>query len=130
MTRETVEITGRLRLRCYVHQEGRFWVSYCPSLDLSSQGDTREEARDAVSEAAQLWFDSCVERGTLAEALAELGWHAIPPGKKATPDMDTIEVAAKRVPSAPRGEEFEVDVTIPAYQAAALLQAQAQQGAL
>ncbi len=58
----------------FVFKEGRTWVAYCQSLDLSSCGVTEEKALAAVSEAIDLWFDSCIRRGALEKALGELGW--------------------------------------------------------
>jgi predicted RNase H-like HicB family nuclease len=50
------------------------WVAHCIQLDISSCGDTREGAMEAIKEAIELFFDSCVQQNTLMEALAELGW--------------------------------------------------------
>ena len=52
--------------------EGDQWIGWCPSLRISSVGDTRAEAYAAVNEAATLWINSCVARGTLEDALREL----------------------------------------------------------
>lgn len=57
-----------------VWYENKLWVAYLPQLDLSSGGDTREEAIKNIKEAAGLWFESCVERGTIIKALEELNW--------------------------------------------------------
>ena len=40
-------------------------------------GDSREKALEALSEAVNLWIESCVRRGTLREALGELGFVAV-----------------------------------------------------
>ena len=58
----------------FVFKEGRAWVAYCRSLDLSSCGTSPEAALRAVEEAIGLWIESCIERGTLEAALSELGW--------------------------------------------------------
>ncbi|MDA8003167.1 MAG: type II toxin-antitoxin system HicB family antitoxin [Alphaproteobacteria bacterium] len=52
-------------------------VSYCPALDLYSQGKTREEARENLIEATHLFIESCLERNTLSEALTECGFDRI-----------------------------------------------------
>jgi predicted RNase H-like HicB family nuclease len=57
-----------------IWEEGDMWVAYLPQLDLSSGGNTREEAIKNIKEAAGLWFESCVERGAIIEALEELNW--------------------------------------------------------
>jgi len=58
----------------FVFRDGQAWVAYCQSLDLSSCDATPEAALDAVKEAIELWLESCIERGTLEDALFELGW--------------------------------------------------------
>ncbi|NLH49454.1 MAG: type II toxin-antitoxin system HicB family antitoxin [Myxococcales bacterium] len=57
-----------------VYREGNSWVSICPPLDLSTCGDSFEEALRNTSEAITLWFQSCLRRGTLEKALQELHW--------------------------------------------------------
>ena len=54
-----------------VTREGDVYVSYCPALDLYSQGDTEEEASANLIEALQLFIQSCVERGTLDAVMKE-----------------------------------------------------------
>ena len=50
------------------------YVSYCPELDLYSQGDTLKEAEANIIEATQLFIESCIERNTLREVLLECGF--------------------------------------------------------
>lgn len=57
--------------------EGDQWIGRCPSLRVSSVGDTEQKALNAVREATHLWLESCVDRGTLENALFELGFIAI-----------------------------------------------------
>jgi predicted RNase H-like HicB family nuclease len=118
---DTVEIA--LQLSCFVRDDGKYWVSGCPNLDVYSQDETREGAMGALREAIDLWIESCIERDTLAEALRELGWHRMPshPVKESS---DYIVVSERQeIEEAQRvlGEAFPVEVRIPAYQAAALL---------
>lgn len=105
-------------LRCFVRQEGDLWVSCCPNLDVYTQGNTRDEARDSLHEAVGLWLDSCVERGTLDVALRELGWHHVPTGIPLPPDTDEIRLLAEAEDEQVLGEDFLLDFTVPAYQAA------------
>lgn len=107
-----------IRLRCFARQEGSLWVSSCPTLDVYSQGDDREQARQALHEAVELWLESCLERGTLGEALRELGWHKVPPGARGPEGEDQIQVLARTEDEQVLGEPFSLDLKIPAYQAA------------
>ena len=49
------------------------YVAYSPSLDVMSQGETLDEARENLVEAVHLFLESCYERGALDQALKELG---------------------------------------------------------
>lgn len=41
-----------------IEREGNGYVSFCPELDLASQGDTVEEARSNLIEALELFFET------------------------------------------------------------------------
>lgn len=45
-------------LTAIIEREGDGYVSLCPELDIASQGDTIEQARDNLQEALQLFFES------------------------------------------------------------------------
>lgn len=79
MARDVDSVEISIRLSCFVRDDGKYWVSGCPNLDVYSQGDSREEAMGALREALDLWIESCIERDTLAEAMRELGWHRAHP---------------------------------------------------
>lgn len=107
-----------LRLSAFVHEEDGLWVAGCPSLDVFSQGDSEDDAKANLEEAASLWIDSCLERNKLGEALRELGWYRIPPGT--VPDnhdlVGILEAHDER--QAGLGDEYSLEISIPAYQAA------------
>ena len=44
------------QLTAIIEREGDGYVSLCPELDIASQGDTIEEARDNLREALELFF--------------------------------------------------------------------------
>jgi predicted RNase H-like HicB family nuclease len=46
------------RLTALIHKEDDGFVSLCPDLDIASQGDTIEEARDNLREALELFFET------------------------------------------------------------------------
>ena len=56
-------------------QKERWYVAACPILDVYSQGDTSEQARNNLVEALTLFIMSCLERGTLDAVLKECGFH-------------------------------------------------------
>jgi predicted RNase H-like HicB family nuclease len=41
-----------------IEREGDGYVSLCPELDIASQGDTIEEARENLREALELFFET------------------------------------------------------------------------
>ena len=46
------------QLTAIIEREGDGYVSLCPELDIASQGDTIEEARNNLREAVQLFFET------------------------------------------------------------------------
>lgn len=56
-------------------KEGDSFIAYTPALDLSIVGDTLEEVQKRFGEAVQLFFEELTEKGTINEALTELGWQ-------------------------------------------------------
>ena len=46
-----------MRLTAIIEREGSGYVSLCPELDIASQGDTVEQARDNLQEALGLFFE-------------------------------------------------------------------------
>lgn len=55
-------------------KEGAQYVAYTPALDLSTCGDTFEQARKRFAEAAAVFLDEAIEMGTLDEVLRDCGW--------------------------------------------------------
>ncbi len=49
------------RLTAIIERETDGYVALCPELDIASQGDTIEEARENLREALQLFFESASE---------------------------------------------------------------------
>lgn len=56
------------RLTAIIQAEGTGFVSLCPELDIASQGDTIEEARDNIREAIELFFE-CASAAEIEERL-------------------------------------------------------------
>lgn len=46
-----------LHLTAVIQREGDGYVAQCPELDVASQGDTVESARDNLREAVELFFE-------------------------------------------------------------------------
>jgi len=46
------------KLTAIIEKEGTGYVALCPELDIASQGDTVEQARDNLKEALELFFET------------------------------------------------------------------------
>ncbi|TAL24622.1 MAG: type II toxin-antitoxin system HicB family antitoxin [Nitrospirae bacterium] len=46
------------KLNAIIEREGDGYVALCPELDIASQGDTIEQARDNLKEALELFFET------------------------------------------------------------------------
>jgi predicted RNase H-like HicB family nuclease len=72
----TESIALQVRLQAFLRRENsRRWATICPLVGVASQGRTAEEARACLQEAVELWFESCVERGVLDQALREANFR-------------------------------------------------------
>lgn len=65
-------------------REGDTFIAYSPALDLSTCGDTLEEAKQRFAEIVRIFFAELKKMGTLDQALNDLGWkkkgnHFLPP---------------------------------------------------
>jgi len=47
-----------MKLTAIIEREGDGYVSLCPELDIASQGDTIEQARNNLQEALELFFET------------------------------------------------------------------------
>jgi predicted RNase H-like HicB family nuclease len=47
-----------MEMTAIIEREGDGYVSLCPELDIASQGDTVEQARDNLREALELFFEA------------------------------------------------------------------------
>lgn len=93
-------VTFTVTVPAAVKKKGKLWISLCPCLDVTSQGNTATEARKNLKEAVQLFLVSCYERGVLDEALKQCGFKA-----RSTLGPDKMQ----------RGET----ITVPLYMSAA-----------
>jgi predicted RNase H-like HicB family nuclease len=58
------------RMTAVIHREGDGFVAICPEVDVASQGDTIESARDNLREALELFFE-CASADEVRERLGE-----------------------------------------------------------
>jgi predicted RNase H-like HicB family nuclease len=72
-------IVMNVKLPMKIVQKGRYFVASCPILDVYSQGETNEKAKENLKEALFLFLGSCIERGTLRQVLKDCGFEHIKP---------------------------------------------------
>ena len=73
----TNHIEFRFKLPYEVRQEGGYYISSCPPLDVLSQGNTEQEAIDNLEEALGLFLEGCYENSTLEAVLKESGFRKV-----------------------------------------------------
>ena len=66
-------------------KEGSKFIAYSPAIQLSTCGDTEEQARKRFAEAAQIFFDEIVKMGTADDVLTECGWKKVTEKNSWTP---------------------------------------------
>lgn len=74
-----------MRVPITLREDAGWYIASCEMLDVVSQGRTRAQALDNVSEALQLFIETCHEMGTLDAVLHECGFHAEKPGEEQEP---------------------------------------------
>jgi predicted RNase H-like HicB family nuclease len=57
-----------------IFKEEDVYISLCPELNVSSFGETIEEARESLIEAVEAFIEECEIMGTLEEVLEEAGF--------------------------------------------------------
>ena len=63
--------------RAEIFPEGECYVGLCRELDVSSFGDSPEDAGSSLQEAVELFLEGCEDMGTLDEVLEESGFQNI-----------------------------------------------------
>ena len=60
-----------------IFREGKVFVGHCRELDVSSCGDTVEEARKNLKTAVRLFLEEAKKLGTLNQILDEAGYRRV-----------------------------------------------------
>lgn len=103
------EIT--LQLSVLVFQQGDYYVSYCPSLELSSYGDSIEEAKTGFDDVMKIYLEECQKKGTLHADLLAHGWQLnIDNDKEAAPP----QMVELNIPAGVLKQQFNESWRVPA----------------
>jgi len=65
----------KLNVHLEIFEEDNQYVGLCPELNVSSFGDTAEEAEVSTREAVTLFLEECQNMGTLEYVMAESGFY-------------------------------------------------------
>ncbi len=77
-------------------KEGNKIVAWSPAIDLSTCGDTEEQARKRFAEAAKIFLDEIIRMGTVDDVLTECGWKKVMPECSWSPPtykQDFVQIA-------------------------------------
>lgn len=77
----------QLNFRIEIFKEGKQFVAVAPELNVSSFGDTKEDAKLSLKEAVELFLEECKSMGTLEDILTEAGFN---PEKKFWKSADPL----------------------------------------
>lgn len=69
-----VHMANNLVIRAEFFREDDRVIGICHELNVSSFGDTKEEAKKSLEEALSLFLEECERMGTLVEVLEEAGF--------------------------------------------------------
>ena len=109
------EIQLSIQLDAIVRHVDEAWIATCPPLDVATQAETCDAALAALKEAVEGWFESCLDRRVLEQALKECGFQRSP-----RPSQNG-ENAAARVDAMPTPNGHRtIQCSVPAYVLAAL----------
>ena len=65
---------AKIVYRTEIFAEDGCYVGICPELNVSSFGDTPDDAKGSLEEAMDAFFEECRRMGTLNEVLVESGF--------------------------------------------------------
>jgi predicted RNase H-like HicB family nuclease len=75
-----------------VFKEGHIYISYCPELDVSSCGNSIDEARKNLKIAVSLFLEEAEKMGTLDDILDEAGYELNDSNNWKTPRIVATEL--------------------------------------
>lgn len=66
-----------LELEVIIYKENdndKYFISFCPALNLSSFGITEKDAEESFNEALEIFMDDIISKNNLEKVLISLGW--------------------------------------------------------
>jgi predicted RNase H-like HicB family nuclease len=75
-----------------VFKEGETFIAYCPKLDVSSCGNTIDQARNNLKTAVRLFLEEADKIGTVEDILKESGYEKTDVNRWMTPRLIATEL--------------------------------------
>lgn len=69
------KLTINLSLPVIVSREGKYFIAYTPSLELSSYGKSLSLAKKRFEELVGIFLEDNIKQGSLEDTLLSLGWE-------------------------------------------------------
>lgn len=82
----------RIEFDGMIFKEGETFIAYCPKLDISSCGNTIDEARKNLKTAVRLFLEESEKMGTLEDILTESGYEKTDLNRWMTPRLVATEL--------------------------------------
>lgn len=76
------QVTVNIKLPVDIYQDKGLFIASCARFGVITQGETFEKAKDNIIEAVTLFFETCIEMGTLEKVLWESGFRPTSSGEK------------------------------------------------
>jgi len=112
-----LEIAIKLKAAVRYDEEAGVWVSWCPALDVYSQGTSRQRAQEAVEEALVMYVRYCFQKKKLGKVLDARGFEPVNRGshpvENADGDDQFDEFIGVRVVHDQRHTPTIFDITVP-----------------
>jgi len=70
-----MEIVISIKVPIEIKKRRKWYVAFCPVLDVGSQGETEVKAIKNLKEALRLFLVTCIEHGTLDDVLKDCGFE-------------------------------------------------------
>jgi len=109
-----------IKLEAATRRKGNLWLAWCLPIDVITQAETKQAALSSLKEAVELWFESCIARNVLEEALLEAGFHKTSTGGMIPKSAGIVKRPTPkplRAHTLPTKRDY-IEVSIPAYIAA------------
>ncbi|MFA5086564.1 MAG: hypothetical protein WC468_03205 [Candidatus Paceibacterota bacterium] len=88
---------SKVVLHVSIFKEGKHFIAYAPSLDLSASGSSVKQAQKRFEEVADIFFEETSRKGTLEKVLKSLGWKKAE--KEWLPPFECLEEKEFNVPA-------------------------------